>query len=285
MIAHTVTLKDGTRVPALGQGTWYLGDHADTRAREIEALRLGIDRGMTLIDTAEMYGSGRSESLVGEAIRGLDRDSLFLVSKVLPQNAGDRGLARSCQATLKRLGTDHLDLYLLHWRGSIPFEETIDGMERLVAQGKIRRWGVSNLDIDDMQELLEEARGTHCVVDQVLYHAASRGIEYSLKPWLTRQGIALMAYCPLAQAGQLQRGLMTDPVLSQIAQAHGCTVAQVLLAWCIRDGHTIAIPRSSRPEHTLMNADADSVALTPEDLRAIDRRFAPPTRKEYLDIQ
>ena len=154
-----------------------------------------------------------------------------------------------------------------------------------MAQGKIRRWGVSNLDIDDMQELLEEAEGTHCMVDQVLYHAASRGIEYSLKPWLTRQGIALMAYCPLAQAGQLQRGLMTDPVLSQIAQAHGCTVAQVLLAWCIRDGHTIAIPRSSRPEHTLMNAGADAVALTLEDLRAIDRRFAPPTRKEYLDIQ
>ena len=180
----TVTLPDGTQVPALGQGTWYLGEQPAVRARELAALRTGIEHGMTLLDTAEMYGGGRSEELVGEAIRPYDREKLFLVSKVYPHNAGRPEIFRSCENSLRRLGTEYLDLYLLHWRGSVPFAETAECMEELVRKGRIRRWGVSNLDTDDMEELWGVPGGAQCQVDQVLYHLGSRGVEYDLLPWL-----------------------------------------------------------------------------------------------------
>lgn len=282
---HIVKLKNGAEVPALGLGTWYLGDDAGRRAREIAALRTGIEKGMTLIDTAEMYGGGRSERLVGEAIKGTERGRLFIVSKVLPNNAGRRGIFRSCEESLQRLGTDYLDLYLLHWRGSVPLAETVECMEKLERDGLIRGWGVSNFDTDDMEELRRVKGGDGCLVNQVLYHAASRGIEYSLLPQMRERGVALMAYCPLAQGGSLRRGLFRSRALNDIAVRRGATVAQILLAWAIRGGNTVAIPRSSSPEHTAENAGADAIELTAEELAAIDREFAPPRRKEPLDIQ
>lgn len=282
---HIVRLKNGAEVPALGLGTWYLGDDAGRRAREIAALRTGIEKGMTLIDTAEMYGGGRSERLVGEAIKGTERGRLFIVSKVLPDNAGRRGIFRSCEESLKRLGTDYLDLYLLHWRGSVPLAETVECMEKLERDGLIRGWGVSNFDTDDMEELRRIKGGDGCLVNQVLYHAASRGIEYSLLPKMMERGVALMAYCPLAQGGSLRRGLFRSRALNDIAARRGATVAQILLAWAIRGGNTVAIPRSSSPDHTAENAGADAIELTADELAAIDREFAPPRRKEPLDIQ
>ena len=282
---HIVKLKNGAEVPVLGLGTWYLGDDAGRRAREIAALRTGIEMGLTLIETAEMYGGGRSERLVGEAIKGTERGRLFIVSKVLPNNAGRRGIFRSCEESLQRLGTDYLDLYLLHWRGSVPLAETVECMEKLERDGMIRGWGVSNFDTDDMEELRRVKGGDGCLVNQVLYHAASRGIEYSLLPQMRERGVALMAYCPLAQGGSLRRGLFRSRALNDIAARRGATVAQILLAWPIRGEDTNAIPRSSTPEHTAENAGADAIELTAEELAAIDREFAPPRRKEPLDIQ
>ncbi|MBW7455566.1 aldo/keto reductase, partial [Paenibacillus sepulcri] len=193
-----VRLKDGTVLPKLGQGTWHMGDQPSRRKEEIRSLRLGVELGMKMIDTAEMYGDGRSESLIGEAIQGI-REQVFLVSKVYPHHAGLKHIARSCDNSLKRLGTDSLDFYLLHWRGNVPLGETIEGMERLKEAGKIRRWGVSNLDTRDMKELLSLENGTECAVNQVLYHLGSRGIEFDLLPHAQNNGIPVMAYCPLAQ--------------------------------------------------------------------------------------
>lgn len=282
---RTVTLANGRTVPAIGQGTWFLGDDPSVRSTEIEALQKGIEAGMTLIDTAEMYGSGRSERLVGDAIKGFDRDSLFLVSKVLPQNAGKSRMRRALEGTLSRMGTDHLDLYLYHWRGSYPLSETVACFEELKREGLIRGWGVSNFDVDDMEELWHTPGGTACLVDQVLYHTGSRGIEYALIPWMKKHRVTLMSYCPLAQAGSLRRGLFHDGVLKDIAAKYGVTVPEILLAWNVRSGNTIAIPRSGKAAHTLSNAHAGTIELTEEDLALIDSRFPAPIRKEPLDIE
>ncbi|WP_025700018.1 aldo/keto reductase [Paenibacillus durus] len=248
-----ISLPDGATVPRIGQGTWNIGDNASRRKEEVEALRLGIELGMTLIDTAEMYGEGRSETVVGEAVQGI-RDKVFLVSKVYPHNAGLKRIAKSCEDSLKRLRTDRLDLYLLHWRGRVPLEETVEGMERLVQQGKIARWGVSNFDTDDMEELFRLARGTHCATNQILYHLGSRGIEFDLLPWQRKRQMPIMAYSPLAQAGALRKGLIQNEAVKEIAAAHGATPLQILLAWCIRAGDAIAIPKASSREHVLQNA-------------------------------
>lgn len=282
--AKTVTLPDGTVVPALGQGTWYMGENDSIREQEIRALQVGIDLGMTLIDTAEMYGSGRSELLIGEAIKGR-RDNVFLVSKVYPHNAGLDSIATACENSLKRLGTDRLDLYLLHWRGGIPLEETIEGMERLQKEGKILRWGVSNFDIDDMEELWELSGGSHCATNQVLYHLASRGIEFSLMPWLRERNVPVMAYCPLAQGGTLSGRLLNDPTLLEIAKERGAKPLQIALAWAIRSGDVIAIPKASREQHVRENAAAAEIELTEEELRKLDQVFPKPLRKVPLDIQ
>lgn len=279
----TVLLPDGTRLPRIGQGTWFIGDHTGRRQEEIRTLRLGVELGLRLIDTAEMYGDGRSEELVGEAIRGI-RDQVFLVSKVYPHNAGRGKLAKSCEASLKRLGTDRLDLYLLHWRGSVPLSETVEELEKLVRQGKILRWGVSNLDTSDMKELAAVPGGTGCAVNQVLYHLGSRGIEYDLMPWLQERGIPVMAYCPLAQAGSLRRGLVESDAVAEVAEKHGVKPLQVLLAWSIRNGSTIAIPKASREEHVRENAAAGGLLLTEEDLLLLDGAFPGPKRKVHLDM-
>ncbi len=300
---HAVTLANGDRVPALGQGTWYLGDSRSTHDREAQALRAGVAAGMTLIDTAEMYGMGRSERLICDALDGmsvaggplrepdgsraktLDREELFIVSKVLPSNAGRPDIFESCDNTLENLGVDYLDLYLLHWVGAVPFAETVACMEELVEEGKIRAWGVSNFDTDDMEELWRVPGGQNCQVNQVLYHPASRGIEYDLLPWMRDHGVSLMAYCPLAQGGTLRGRLFESPEIAEVARRHDATIAQVVLAWDIRGGDTIAIPRSSRPEHTLENAGADAIELTPDDLALISRAFPAPSYKMPLDME
>ncbi|MEF7442274.1 aldo/keto reductase [Paenibacillus lautus] len=278
-----VTLPDGTTLPRIGQGTWYMGDEPSKKNEELRTLRRGVELGLNLIDSAEMYGDGRSESLVGEAIEGI-RDQVFLVSKVYPHNAGLSRIVGSCEQSLKRLKTDRLDLYLLHWRGSIPLSETVEAMEQLVEAGKILRWGVSNLDTDDMKELFDAARGTHCMVDQVLYHLGSRGVEYDLLPWLREQKIPTMAYSPLAQAGTLRRGLVEHPAVKEIADRHGVKPLQILLAWCIRSGDVIAIPKASTAVHVEENAEAERIKLTEEDLGMLDEAFPKPTRKVQLDI-
>lgn len=273
----TVTLPGGEKVPALGQGTWYMGEQPARKADEIAALRLGIDLGATLVDTAEMYGDGQTESLVGEALEGF-RDRVFLVSKVYPHNASRRGVVEACERSLRRLRTDRIDLYLLHWRGSHPFEDTIAGFEALQAAGKIRHWGVSNLDTDDMEELLE-AGGRACAANQVLYNPGRRGPEFDLFPALRQQGIPVMAYSPIEQA-RLPRG----GALGKVAAKHGVDPYQVALAWVMRAGDVIAIPKASRPEHVRANVESAALRLDAEDLAAIDADFPPPRRKRPLDM-
>lgn len=272
-----VTLTDGTAVPALGQGTWMMGEGQADRRAEIAALQAGIDHGMTLIDTAEMYGGGRSEALVGEAIRGR-RDGLFLVSKVLPSNASRRGVVEACERSLKHLRVETLDLYLLHWRGGVPLAETVEGFEALRRAGTIRRWGVSNFDVEDLEELAEVADIRDCAVNQVLYNPEHRGIEFDLIPWQRRHGMPVMAYSPIGQGGRLLR----HPALLAVAGRHGATPAQVALAWALRHDGVIAIPKTGHAARAAENAAAADLALTAEDVAAIDRGFPPPVRKTPL---
>ena len=280
-----IVLKSGISVPAIGKGTWKIGDSADKRRQEISALRTGIEHGMTLIDTAEMYGSGRSEALVGEAIAPYDRGKLFIVSKVLPQNAGRKNMRRSCEESLKRLKTDYLDLYLYHWIGDIPLPETVECLQSLKDSGLIREWGVSNFSTDDMKALEAVKNGSNCAAVQDLYHIGSRGTEYSLKPYLKDKGMAFMAYCPLAMGGRLKRGVSENAVLRQIAESRGAAVRQIMLAWAIRDGNTIAIPKSSSEKHTVENAQAADILLTDEEMNLLDDEFPAPDREMPLDVE
>ena len=280
-----VRLKNGISVPAIGQGTWHIGDDPAKRKSEIEALRTGIENGMTLIDTAELYGYGKSENVVGEAIRPNDRSSLYIVSKVLPQNAGKKNMRSSCEESLRQLGTDYLDLYLYHWRGSIPLSETISCLQELKDIGLIREFGVSNFDTADMHELSELKYGENCIAVQDLYHIGSRGIEYSLIPYMRRNEIALMAYCPLANNLEgSRRKIFENNDLKEIAGNHGATVQQIMLAWVIRDGNTIAIPKSSSKEHTLENFVAGDIELTAAELELIEKEFPAPDGETQLDV-
>ncbi|QOL14557.1 aldo/keto reductase [Dickeya dianthicola] len=278
-----VIFPDGNAVPAIGQGTWFMGENAQRRGSEVSALQAGIDVGMTLIDTAEMYADGGAEEVVGEAIRGR-RDRVYLVSKVYPHNAGGERAIAACERSLKRLQTDYIDLYLLHWRGGIPLVDTIDAMETLQQAGKIGRWGVSNLDTDDMEALWSCRGGEQCQTNQVLYHLASRGIEYDLLPWCQQHRLPVMAYCPLAQAGQLRHNLFTHPALVRVAQQRALTPAQVLLAWATRQPGIIAIPKASTLAHVNENAAALHVTLSPEDLAILDEAYPAPRRKQPLDV-
>ncbi|WP_449550847.1 aldo/keto reductase [Lelliottia amnigena] len=278
-----VTFAEGLTVPAIGQGTWYMGENASQRRNEVDALRAGIDLGLTLIDTAEMYADGAAEEVVGEAIKG-QREKVYLVSKVYPWNAGGQKGIAACDASLRRLGTDHIDLYLLHWRGNFGLDETVELMETLQQQGKIGRWGVSNLDYDDMQALWSVTGGTACATDQVLYHLASRGIEYDLLPWCQQQNMPVMAYCPLAQAGRLRSGLMNHPVVNDIARHHQASAAQILLAWVISHKGVMAIPKAATLEHVTENAGALGIALSAEELLKLDNAFPAPDHKTALDV-
>ena len=275
----TVRLPDGTSVPALGQGTWHMGENRAHATAEVAALRAGIAHGLTLIDTAEMYGDGGAERIVAQAIAGV-RDSVFLVSKVLPHNASAAGVAKACAGSLKRLGTDRIDLYLLHWRGGHPLEETAAAFERLREAGKILRWGVSNFDTDDMEELAPLPAGAACATDQVLYHPDHRGIEFDLLPWCRAHKMPIMAYSPLGQAGRLLR----SPALVAVARRHGATPAQIAIAWSLRDGATISIPKAATEAHVQQNAAAADIVLTAADLAEIDAAHPPPRRKQPLGM-
>ncbi|QNK09391.1 MULTISPECIES: aldo/keto reductase [Enterobacteriaceae] len=283
MMGKTVRFGEGAAVPAIGQGTWFMGENSARRSQEVAALRAGVERGLTLIDTAEMYADGGAEEVVGEAIRGL-RDRVMLVSKVYPWNAGGQKMVTACEASLRRLRTDYLDMYLLHWGGEFTFAETVEAMEKLVAQGKIRRWGVSNLDVDEMQALWQVADGSRCATNQVLYHLASRGIEHDLLPWCQQQSLPVMAYSPLAQAGRLRNGLMNHPALSKLAMQKGITVAQLLLAWVISHQGVIAIPKAGSVAHVEENAAALEVVLNAHDIALMEQAFPAPGHKTPLDM-
>ena len=269
------TLPDGTRVPALGQGTWHMGERGSDRRAEADALRLGLDLGLTLIDTAEMYADGGAEEVVRDAVAGR-RERAFIVSKVYPQNASRALMARSCEASLRRMGVEAIDLYLLHWRGGVPLAETVEAFARLVEAGKIRRWGVSNLDVEDLEEL--GAALPDCATDQVLYNLEARGPEYDLLPFCAERRMPVMAYSPVGQGGRLLR----NPVLRGIAARHGTGPAAIALAFVLRREGIIAIPKAGDPAHLRENAAARDIVLTEDDLRELDAAFPPPRRKQAL---
>ena len=274
----TVTLNTGERVPAFGQGTWYMGDDRATRAEEIAALRLGLDLGATLIDTAEMYGDGRAEQLVGEAIAGR-RAEVFLVSKVLPHNATRRGTVSACEKSLKRLKTDRLDLYLLHWRGDVPFAETLEALMALKSAGKIRHYGVSNLDLSDMQEMWPLVGGAEIATNQLLYNLTRRGIEWDLLPWLRERRVPVMAYSPLEQAR-----LASTAKLKTFAQRHGMTPAQAALAWLLAADDVIVIPKSGQRERLRENLGALAHPLSAAQLKELDGLFLLPHGPRALEM-
>ena len=275
---HTVGLPSGDVVPALGLGTWHMGDSPRRRAEEIAAVRLALDLGMTVIDTAEMYGDGASESLVGEAIQGRRKEA-FLVSKVLPSHAERRMTLAACSASLARLRTDHLDLYLLHWRGPTPLRETVDAFTRLVENGKIRHWGVSNFDLSDMKELLAIPGGRAVSCNQVLFNLSRRRIEFDLLPWCRDHNIPIMAYSPIEQAR-----LLAHKVVKRVATRHNATAAQVCLAWVLRQEGVVAIPKAGSPEHVRENHAALELTLTNDDLRELDEAFPPPSGPQPLEM-
>jgi diketogulonate reductase-like aldo/keto reductase len=275
--ASFVTLPDGERIARLGQGTWEMGERAERRAAEIGALRAGIELGMTVIDTAEMYGEGATETLLAQALVGL-REKAFLVSKVYPHNASRRGVVAACEASLKRLKTDRLDLYLLHWRGGTPLDETVEGFEALRRDGKIRHWGVSNFDVDDMDEL-RGAGGAACATNQILYNVARRGPEFALLPWMKAHKMPAMAYSPIDHMRLPKRSVLDD-----IARARGLSSVQVALAWVLARPGVCAIPKAGSIEHVQANRRALDVELTEQELSAIDGEFKPPRRKTPLDM-
>ena len=275
-----VTLPGGQEIPALGVGTWGLAERPGHRPEEIAALRKAVDLGMTVIDTAEMYAGGAAEELVAEAL-GHRRREIFLVSKVLPQHATRRGTVSACEASLRRLNTDHLDLYLLHWRGTVPLDETLAAFEELQRQGKIRHWGVSNFDVDDMEEVVSlTANGSADVAsNQVLYNLTRRGIEYDLLPWCRKRRIPIMAYSPIEQGR-----LANDATLKAIARRLDATPAQVALAWVLQQQGVVAIPKAGQVEHVREDRGALEIQLSSEDMNELDDAFPPPTRKTPLEM-
>jgi diketogulonate reductase-like aldo/keto reductase len=275
----TVLLPGGEPVPALGLGTWRMGESPHSRRAEVEAVRYALEIGYRLIDTAEMYGEGGAEEVVGEALAlgPVRRDEVFVVSKVYPHNAGRRAAAAACERSLRRLRTDRIDLYLLHWRGSVPLAETVDAFERLREQGKLRHWGVSNFDVDDLEELQAADDGDRCAANQVWYSAGQRGIEFDLLPWQRRHGVPVMAYCPIDQGA-----LAHSAPLAAIARARGLGAAQVALAWVLRQPDVIAVPKAVQAAHLADNLAAASIELSSAELAQIDAALPPPRRKRRL---
>jgi len=274
----TTPLPSGEPVPVYGLGTWMMGESEKKRADEVTALKLGLDLGATLIDTAEMYGDGEAENIVGDAIVGR-RDGLFLVSKVLPENSSRKGTVAACERSLKRLRTDRIDLYLLHWRGSTPLQHTLEAFQTLRREGKIRHWGVSNFDTDDMEELVALPGGEQCAANQVLYNLKRRRIEYDLVPFCRARNIPIMAYSPIEQGR-----LLGISVLKMVAERHGATPAQVALAWLLRKPATIVIPKATDPAHVRDNMSALDLRLTDDDVAALDQAFPPPHKKYALEM-
>ncbi|MEI9426758.1 aldo/keto reductase [Mesorhizobium sp. Cs1299R1N3] len=275
---RTTTLPCGEAIPVLGQGTWKMGEDSRRRSEEVDALKLGLDLGVTLIDTAEMYAGGGAEEVVAKAIAGR-RAEVFLVSKVLPSNASRAGVQRACENSLRRLATDRIDLYLLHWPGSVPLSETVEAFEALKKAGKIRHWGVSNFDTGEMRELALLSDGDKVQTNQVLYNLVRRGPEFDLTPWMRKRGIPLMAYSPVEQGA-----LAHNARLAAVAARHGATAAQIALAWVMRQDGVIAIPKAGSQAHVRQNFAALDIKLTPQDIADLDRAFPPPSRKSGLEM-
>jgi diketogulonate reductase-like aldo/keto reductase len=271
-------LPSGEQVPVLGLGTWHMGERPEKRQGELDAIRFAVDNGMKLIDTAEMYGDGAAEELIGEALGGRRTDA-FIVSKVLPHHATRRGAVAACEDSLRRLGTDYLDMYLLHWPGAVPLEETLEAFDALLRAGKIRYWGVSNFDLPDMEELAALPGGDAVATNQVLYNLTRRGIEFDLAPWCRQRKLSIMAYSPLEQGR-----LLGDPALLRLAAEYSATPAQIALRWVLRDGATIALPKAGTPSHVAQLLSAFDLPLTAQDLAALDRAFPPPKRKLPLEM-
>jgi diketogulonate reductase-like aldo/keto reductase len=272
----TISLPSGETLPALGLGTWHMGESAARKADEVAALKTGIDLGLTVIDTAEMYANGEAEKVVAEAIAG-QRGKVFLVSKVLPSNASFKGTVAACERSLSRLGTDVIDLYLLHWRGGTPLPDTVGAFEQLKAGGKIRHWGVSNFDVDDMEELMRVENGGNCAANQVQYSLSSRGVEFDLLPWTRKRSMPLMAYCPLGGGD-----LVDHPALDQLAKKHGATRAAIALAFLLSKPGVQAIPKTAKPARVHELARALDITFDADDLASLDRAFPPPRRKQGL---
>jgi diketogulonate reductase-like aldo/keto reductase len=278
MHIRTIVLPSGERIPVLGQGTWHFAEDSRRRTDEIVALRSGIELGMTLIDTAEMYANGAAEELVGEAIAGW-REQVFLVSKVLPGNASHWNTIAACERSLQRLRTDRIDLYLLHWRGGVPLTETVGAFEALLKAGKIRNWGVSNFDVEDLEELQALDCGKEPATNQAVYNLTRRGIEWDLLPWCRGRKIPVMAYSPIEQGD-----LLKDASVKKVAERHRATSAQVALAWVLRQDGVIAIPKAGKPSHVWENFTALNLQLTAQDLDDLDRSFPPPSSKKQLEV-
>lgn len=278
-----VNIKDMSIEP-VGLGTWKMGDDSNIHQEEIDAIQFAINQGANVIDTAEMYGDGASEELIGEAIQSYDREKLYIISKVHPENASRDKVLTSIDNSLKRLRTDYIDLYLLHWKSQYPLEETISAFEEAKNLGKIKEWGVSNFDTSDMKHLLSLPNGHECVANQVRYNIGDRGIEYDLKPFMRENNIALISYAPIARGDKLGKNLTKSPVLLELSRKYEVDVFQILLAWNIRDGHTLAIPKSSNKLHIENNMGASNIHLTEEDIQKIDSEYPPPTTKEPLAL-
>ncbi len=280
---RTTPLPSGRPIPVLGQGTWRMGEDPSRREAEVAALRYGLDLGMNLIDTAEMYGEGGAEEIVAEAIAD-QREEVFVVTKVYPHNATRRGAIAACERSLRRLKTDYIDLYLLHWRGDVPLAETVEAFQQLKETGKILEHGVSNFDVADMEEWVALPGGDEVATNQVLYNLAYRGIEWGLIPWSRERRIPIMAYSPVAHKTDEQKRMFNDRNLKSVAVEQGATPVQIALAWVLRYRDIIAIPKASRPEHIRDNRAALDIKLTPEDLAKIDKSFPPPSRKVPLEM-
>lgn len=278
---RSLALPSGRQMPVLGQGTWSMGEKRQPFATEVAALKLGLDLGMTLIDTAEMYGEGGAETVVAEAIAGR-RDEVCLVSKVYPHNASRRGVVAACERSLKRLKTDRLDVYLLHWRGSVPLAETLEAFAALQQAGKILDYGVSNFDTADMEEVSALPGGSAVATNQVLYNLTNRGLEWDLMPWCADHGIPIMAYSPFVSAPPALTRLFGNPTLKAVAERHGATPAQIALAWLLHRPGVAAIPKAVQPAHIRANRAAYDIGLTPDDLAALDHAFPPPRKKAPL---
>ena len=277
------TVKIGTTtLPAVGIGTWHIGDDPVKRPAEVQAIRSAIDYGARVIDTAEMYGMGRAEEVIKEAIEGYTRDQLYIIDKVLPENASHHLLERSLDQSLRRVGTDYFDLYLLHWRGTIPLAETVTELERMVAKGKIRSWGVSNFDVADLEELWRLPAGQHCVANEDLYNLDERGIEFDLLPLMKKHALPLIAYSPLAQADTISGRLSSDPLLQELATNHQVSIYQIMLAWTLRHGGVLTIPKAGNPTHAIANIEAGDISFTPDELDALAKSFPKPTSKQPL---
>lgn len=276
-------LKNGLEIPEFGTGAWKLGDNSENEKDEIDSIKSGLDMGIKLIDTAEMYGDGASERLIGKAIKGYNRKDLYIVSKVCPFNAGKNQIFKSLENSLARLETNYLDLYLIHWKGNVPLAETVECMEKLVQMEKIKSWGVSNFDVDDMKELLRIPNGENCVVNQLMYHLGSRGIEYELKPLLDKHNIKIMAYCPLAHGGETRKRLIENEIVKKIARKYNATELQILIAFLLNKD-VIVIPGSKNIKHIEENYKARNINITSTDMEILQNEFPAPNHKVELDM-